>query len=374
MGKMIQPDLDFVKELTAAGGGESLKKCFQCATCSVVCNVTHSDKPFPRKEMIWAQWGLKDKLIADPDIWLCHQCSDCTAHCPRGAKPGEVLGAIRKMSIHTYSKPSLFGKLAASPAGLLPLILIPVFIIGAVILGLGRLQHLEGPIVFEKLVPIPAVDAIFIAAALFAMLSFWGGIKGFWAAMHKATGLESTQGSPIPAIVSTVLEIIGHKRFDKCDVQSGRTTAHKFVFWGFAGLAVTTTWAVIYLYGLHWEGPYSFSIASQFPLKLLALVSMLSLLYGIWKVISNRSHTEEKAGKGTYFDWAFIYLVLLVGLSGALSWGVRLLGLPSAYFIYFFHLVFVFCLFAYAPFSKMAHMVYRTTAMVFSRHVGMEKE
>jgi len=369
MGKMIQPDLDFVKELTAAGGGDSLKKCFQCATCSVVCNVTHTDTPFPRKEMIWAQWGLKDKLIADPDIWLCHQCSDCTAYCPRGAKPGEVLGAIRRLSIQAHSSPSLFAKLAASPAGLLPLILIPVFIIGAVILGLGRLNHLDGPIVFEKLVPIPAVDSIFISAALFAVLSFWGGIKRFWSGMHRATGMESTEGNPIPALLGVLPEIIGHKRFDKCDVQSGRTLAHKLVFWGFAGLAVTTTWAVIYLYGMHWEGPYSITN----PVKWLALVSMVSLLYGIFKVISNRGKTEEKAGKGSYFDWAFIWLVVLVGLTGALSWGVRLIGLPSAYFIYFCHLVFVFCLFAYAPFSKMAHMVYRTTAMVFSRYVGMDK-
>jgi len=281
-GNLIQPDLDFVKELTVeGGGGESLKKCFQCATCSVVCNVTHTDRPFPRKEMIWAQWGLKEKLLGDPDVWLCHQCSDCTAYCPRGAKPGEVLGAIRKLSIQNNSWPSVLGKLVGSPSGIIPLLMVPVFIFGAVILGLGRLDHLKGPIVYEKLMPIPAVDAIFMAAALFASLSFFTGIKKFWKTMGDATGRESVRGSVIPAIVASILEIISHKRFDKCEVTNARGSAHKFVFWGFAGLAVTTTWALIYLYGFHLESPYSLLN----PMKWLALVSMCSLLFGIYKVV-----------------------------------------------------------------------------------------
>jgi len=92
--QIVSPDLNFVKEVIAAGA-DSLKKCYQCSTCTVVCEVTPDKKPFPRKEMLYAQWGMKDQLITNPDIWLCHQCSDCTAYCPRGAKPGEVLNNLR---------------------------------------------------------------------------------------------------------------------------------------------------------------------------------------------------------------------------------------------------------------------------------------
>jgi len=74
---MLEPDMGFIKELTGLGGGD-LKKCYQCATCSVACPISPDTKPFPRKEMIAASWGLKDRLIADHDIWLCHNCGDCT--------------------------------------------------------------------------------------------------------------------------------------------------------------------------------------------------------------------------------------------------------------------------------------------------------
>ncbi|MCX7988304.1 MAG: hypothetical protein N2647_02550, partial [Thermodesulfovibrio sp.] len=44
-----------------------------------------------------------------------------------------------------------------------------------------------------------------------------------------------------------------------------------------------------------------------------------------------------------------------------------------AYASYVTHLVFVFVLFTYAPHSKMAHMVYRATAMVFAKAAMREE-
>ena len=47
----IEPCLQFVKELQEVGGVD-LKKCYQCATCSVACSMFLAENPYLRKEMI----------------------------------------------------------------------------------------------------------------------------------------------------------------------------------------------------------------------------------------------------------------------------------------------------------------------------------
>ena len=110
----IEPCLQFVKELQEVGGVD-LKKCYQCATCSVACPMSPAENPYPRKEMIWAQWGLKDRLLNDIDIWLCHNCGTCSDLCPRGAKPGDLLGALRNMTYRKLVPPAAIGKWMSSP-------------------------------------------------------------------------------------------------------------------------------------------------------------------------------------------------------------------------------------------------------------------
>ncbi len=387
-GKVIQPDLKFVKKIMNSGG-ESLKKCYQCATCSVVCNVTPDDRPFPRKEMIHAQWGLKEKLFGNPDIWLCHQCSDCTAFCPRGAKPGEVLGAVRKLSIEHYAFSKSLGRALGDQKFLLFLLAIPLFILGILVPVVGhqipaqyfgehlRLPHYlwevmasSKPIVYaDNFMPVPFIDTIFGAAAAFAFLGFIVGVLRYWKDL-AASGAEAKM--PLgKAIIAMVTEFLAHKKFKKCEVTVDRSRSHLFVFYGFVGLAITTTWAIFYLYGLQRESPYPL----YDPMKILGNLSGIALLLGISWVISNRNRNEKKAGKGSYYDWLFIYLILTIVVTGLLSEILRLANIAVvAYPIYFIHLVAIFFLFAYAPFSKMAHMVYRATALVYAKQTGRDTE
>lgn len=111
---LAQPDLGFIAQIRGLGG-DTLKKCYQCASCSVACPISPENSPFPRKEMIAASWGLKDRLIKNGDIWLCHNCGDCTDLCPRGAAPGDVLAAIRAAAITEYAQPKAVAKAVNDP-------------------------------------------------------------------------------------------------------------------------------------------------------------------------------------------------------------------------------------------------------------------
>lgn len=75
-------------------GGEPLKLCYQCGTCTGTCpwNLVRS---FALRKMIHqAQLGLID--FEDENVWLCATCGFCVSRCPRGVKIIDVIRALRR--------------------------------------------------------------------------------------------------------------------------------------------------------------------------------------------------------------------------------------------------------------------------------------
>jgi quinone-modifying oxidoreductase, subunit QmoC len=359
---LIKPDLQFVKRIMAAGGQDA-KKCYQCDTCSVVCNPTPAERPFPRKEMLQAQWGLKD-VIKSPDIWLCHQCSDCTVYCPRGAKPGEVMGVLRQMCIEHYAIPPILARMVGDYRFLPLLIALPVVLLLLALKVTGRLAIPEGEIIYAKMFPWYTIDVIFIGAAAFAVFVLAQGVLRYWNDINADPWKVKLKGSVVSQLVPTLTQIVTHEKFKLCETTFARSVNHLLVFFGFVFLGMVTAWAFVLEWVFHQPGPYFlFS-----PIKILAMVGTALLLYGIYQVIVARQANTEKAGYGTYYDWQLIWMIVAVGVTGLGSWAFRLLGIKLlAYPTYFLHLVAVFFLFFYLPYTKLAHLVYRSVAMLYAR-------
>ena len=76
---------------------------------------------------------------------------------------------------------------------------------------------------------------------------------------------------------------------------------------------------------------------------------------------------------GSYFDWALITSLLLTVLSGFATEVLHYLRLePHRHLVYFVHLVFAFTVIVYVPYSKLAHLGYRTAALIFAERYGRD--
>lgn len=385
----VQPDLQFIGSLKEAGG-DTLKKCYQCATCSVACPLSADNKPFPRKEMIWSQWGMKDNLVADPDVFLCHQCGDCTAKCPRGAKPGEVLGAIRSYAYTFYGWPSGLAKLCTSAKNLPMLIGIPAVII-LIFWFLSGALHIPSTEEFAEkgytqffghwdfkwyAKNIFFIVAFMVPAAGIAVFSVFKGVTKMWAEMSKRAGIKTNFRPSVIGFFNdflwpSIVETMKHSRFRECTVNTDRVKGHLPLVLAFIGLFIVTCWSLFKqdVLGLIWPSLHG-PLPLIDPFKILANVSAIALLYGVWVLWSNRNAMEKKGeASRTFYDWFLIWEIMAVGITGLGAELLRLAGLPFlGYLVYFLHLVSVMMLFLYMPYTKFAHIVYRTTAMCFEKY------
>jgi quinone-modifying oxidoreductase subunit QmoC len=187
----------------------------------------------------------------------------------------------------------------------------------------------------------------------------------------RAKRKDLAVGELLRSVLCVIPTILKHKKFEDCTTNKDRYVPHILVFFSFLGLFVVTNAFFVALYILQIPGPYS----QLNPFKILGNASGIALIVGAIWLISNRmkKSAEENGSQATYFDWSLLILVLGLGLTGMLSQLTRLVHLPGiAYPMYFIHLVFIFCLFAYLPFGKLAHLVYRTLAMAYANYSGRE--
>ncbi|UCC45316.1 MAG: quinone-interacting membrane-bound oxidoreductase complex subunit QmoC [Candidatus Zixiibacteriota bacterium] len=378
----IEPDLDFIRELTRQAG-DTFTKCFQCGTCSATCALSPDPAPFPRKEMAWANWGLKDQLLSDPDVWLCYQCNDCSTRCPRGARPGELMAAVRRASATHYSFPTFLGRWVNRPLYLPFLLGVPILLLTLALYfrePVGRALSLSGSVSdeivysYSYMFPHWLLNTVFLFFSGLVLLVFVIGIVRLWRGMNRSAAhpvaVSPTKGL-IPSILSALKNIITHADFSLCTSARPRLLSHMSVFFGFAALSVVTTWVITSGFNpiIHDAFVYPFSFWS--PWKILANLGGLAVLGGCALMIRDRLRNNDQVGIGGFADWNLLLMLLAVVGSGFLTEILHYVRLePHRHIVYFIHLVLVLALLMYLPYSKLAHIIYRTVAMVYAESSG----
>ncbi len=394
----ISTDLEFIRFLKATGS-ETMKKCFQCATCTVACALSPKEYSFPRKEMINAGWGLKDKLVTDADIWLCHGCMDCSTQCPRGARPADLLGSVRAWVYQHYGYPAFMGKALASPKYLPVLFIIPVILISILIMvtqqwDLSNLFPIEnGAFRYKDFIAHGPIEMLFIAGNVLIFAFAYIGFRKYFNDM-TIPGAGRKKMNFIPAAIKVAEDLIVHKKFESCKENSTRFYGHLFLFYGFMGALIATAVVVVDVMGvfgkfLPHDMNLPFYIVPVFDInnpehisemiglitKLVGMTGGMMMIIGGLLFIVRRYSMAKREGRSSYYDLLFLWVIWGVAFTGMLLVVFRLTGLATAgYPTYFIHLILVYFLLWYMPFSKFAHMIYRFLGLIKLKMYGRDNK
>ncbi|MHB0856711.1 MAG: hydrogenase iron-sulfur subunit [Anaerolineae bacterium] len=115
MIKMNRLDESFVEEIMAEPGGEHLRTCWSCGTCTATCLVRRYNPAFnPRLLLHKAGLGMREEVLSSPEVWQCSACDACYPRCPKQIHISDVMQAIRNVAIREgYERPSVTAQVNA---------------------------------------------------------------------------------------------------------------------------------------------------------------------------------------------------------------------------------------------------------------------
>lgn len=306
---------------------------------------------------------------------LCHNCGACLSACQYAA-PHEfavnVPKAMAKVRLDTYVEyawPQALGSLyqrngltlaLASGAGLAFFLCLTLMIMGNLFTAMPGGN-------FYGIFPHNTLALMFGAVFGFAVLALGIGVRRFWRNVSPAQSTLPLKASAALEATANVaqLKYLDGGHGEGCNNADDKFTLwrrrfHHLTFYGFMLCFAATGTATLYHYLLDWSAPYPiFSLP-----VMLGVVGGIGLLVGpaglLW--MNLRRNPDQGDEKQKPMDRGFIALLLLVSGSGLALLAFRessALGLLLAV-----HLGLVMAFFLTMPYSKFAHGIFRSAALL----------
>ncbi len=99
-------DHSFPQWISDVPGGEHIRECIQCGTCSSICPMSIYMDNTPRRLIAMADAGFKEEVLSSFTIWLCSSCYACLVTCPKNIKITDVMYAFKRRAIEEGIYPS----------------------------------------------------------------------------------------------------------------------------------------------------------------------------------------------------------------------------------------------------------------------------
>lgn len=350
--------------------GNSLASCLQCGACTVNCQLAESDGAlFPRRQMTLLQLGEVDALLADPSVWLCFNCQDCTSQCPAKVGPGRILAGVRRLAGENHSSPRWWSRLANQRRGFVYALLAgTAVLLGAIAAG-GSFSPQMPQVLYASMLPHFTLNLLFGALAGVVTIIAAINTAHAWKAFTGEALGRANPGRLVRALFAVTRQIGAHEQFSQCQQFPLSRWAHMGVFYGFTTLLVLAgAAATLIALGAAYPLPVFH------PFKIAGNLAAVVMIAGISYFSAQRLRVSPDRDTNTWFDWAPLVQLLLVSTTGVLAEICRYAKVGVlAYPIYFLHLVFVFVLLAGLANSKLAHMVYRTIALTAAQYKAMSE-
>lgn len=89
----------FLHAVYGIPGGDKIKECIQCGTCSASCPTSYAMDYTPREIIAAFRAGLLERVLRSNTIWLCASCYSCTVRCPSGIKLTDIMYELKRLAI-----------------------------------------------------------------------------------------------------------------------------------------------------------------------------------------------------------------------------------------------------------------------------------
>lgn len=352
----LQTDPGAISDDPVIEARRQIEVCNACRYCEGFCDV------FPAI--------TRDKVFADGDITqlanLCHNCRGCYYACQYTAPHEFALNlprALAEARAESWERLAWPGGIArafqehgSAIAGAMVVSTALMFLAIAALPGEG-----EG---FYAWLGHTAMVAIFTPAFLLPLLAIAISLRRYW----REVGGGRVSWSDIRAATLSAgrLKNLSGGQGQGCNFErderytDGRRHAHQAVMYGFLLCFASTTSGTILHYVLDTPAPYGFW---SLP-KLLGIPGGLLMVAGCAGLIALKRRADPALGTPgrSSGEWAFIWLLGFVALSGLALYGLRGTGLTGVMLA--MHLGSVLTLFLLMPYSKMAHSFYRFAALI----------
>ncbi len=365
----VRADPTFLRELKNYGAFD-ISACFNCGNCTAICPLSTDAEVFPRRLIRYGQLGLRERLLSSSELWLCYYCGECSDTCPREAEPGEFMASARRLAIAQYDITGLARALYTSPwATALVLIVAAAVLAGIMLAKRGPMTPV--PLALFEFIPASVIhDVGVVVLVIVAVVGLVNALRMVYI-VSRAAGSPPSLVSFVIALVKTVIvEVLGQQRYRECDAEKELPWIvkpwfiHAAMAWGFFGLLAAT--AANWLLDLAGIKPTGTMVPLWYPVRLLGTVAGVFLVYGSTAAIVKRLYKPDKpTSHSLHSDWVFLLMLWAAGVTGYAVEISLYLSPPQlwAYYVFIVHVVVSMELVLLAPFTKFAHVFYRTVAL-----------